>query len=369
MVGVQMGVGRVVVAFGVAAALQASIAKAGAVTDPCTLLAVSEAQAYVGVLVTPPFRANDDGTASVRGSQCVYRGSGGRQLGITWNGKGAAQAGSIVDSVPNNLGGTFQNAGEPGLAATTHRVIAKGPDGPWDRANWIPGGTLFVTKGDQGANIDMSGASGNQADAVAIARLIVPRFNDPLAYDGARAAASTPKPKEHSGSACGVVPQAAVEAAIGPLAGAPTAGADGTKCAYRVAAPQGLRTYTIEFVWHGGLKNYNMLKNGPSTLGSAMGGGIPMGGLDAIPQDSQTTAMLGGLMKLAGGAGGGAAQGATAQVGFKTDSTLQGPWDNATLLHGTQLLAVKADVMVGMDLQSADYEKAKALMAAICSRL
>lgn len=41
----------------------------------------------------------------------------------------------------------------------------------------------------------------------------------------------------------------------------------------------------------------------------------------------------------------------------------------ATLLHGTPLLAVTADVMVGMDLQSADYDKAKALMAAICSRL
>jgi len=39
------------------------------------------------------------------------------------------------------------------------------------------------------------------------------------------------------------------------------------------------------------------------------------------------------------------------------------------LLHGTQLLAVKNDVMVGMDLQSADYEKAKALMAVICSSL
>jgi hypothetical protein len=79
--------------------------------------------------------------------------------------------------------------------------------------------------------------------------------------------------------------------------------------------------------------------------------------------------MIGGLMKLAGGGGGGGAPGAASQVGFKTDSTLQGPWDNATLLHGTQLLAVKADVMVGMDLQSADYEKAKTLLAAICSNL
>jgi hypothetical protein len=369
MVGNQMDIGVMVVAFGVAAALLASTARAGAATDPCGLLAASEAQTYVGVLTTPPFRANDDGAANARGAQCVYRGSGGRQLMVTWNGTGAAAAGHMVESVPDNVGGAFDKAGESGLAATTHRVIAKGPDGPWDKASWIPGGTLFVTKGDQGVNIDVSGASGNEADAVAIARLMVPRFNAPLAYDGARAAASAPKPKAHSGSACGIVPQAAVENAIGPLSGAPTADPDGSKCTYHVATPQGLRTYSVEYVWQGGLKNYNMLKNGPSTLGSAMGGGIPMGGLDAIAQDSTTTAMLGGLMKLAGGGGGGAAPGASAQVGLKTDSTLQGPWDNATLLHGTQLLAVKADVMVGMDLQSADYEKAKALMAAICSRL
>jgi hypothetical protein len=100
-----------------------------------------------------------------------------------------------------------------------------------------------------------------------------------------------------------------------------------------------------------------------------MGGNIPMGGLDSLPQDPKTAALIGGLMKLAGGGDAGAAPGAATQIGFKTDSTLQGPWDNATLLHGTQLLAVKADVMVGMDLKSADYEKAKALMAAICSRL
>jgi len=84
--------------------------------------------------------------------------------------------------------------------------------------------------------------------------------------------------------------------------------------------------------------------------------------------DPNMSKMIGGLMKMAGGGGPGA-PGAAAQVGFKTDTMLKGPWDNATLLHGTQLLAVKSDVMVGMDLQTADYEKAKALMAAICSRL
>jgi hypothetical protein len=112
-----------------------------------------------------------------------------------------------------------------------------------------------------------------------------------------------------------------------------------------------------------------MLKNGPATLGSAMGGNIPMNGLNSMPQDAQSSALIGGLMKLAGGGDANAAPGAATQVGFKTDSNLKGPWDNATLMHGTQLLAVKADVMVGMDLKSADYEKAKALMAAICAQL
>jgi hypothetical protein len=353
---------------GLGAALLTSLAKAGAATDPCTLLAANEAQTYVGVLSTAPFRAGDDGAANSKGMQCVYRGSGGRQIAINWNPEGAGQAGKIIDSVPNTVGGAFTQAGQPGLAANAHRVIAQGPQGPWDKANWIPGGTLFVTKGDQGANIDMTGASGNEDEAVAIARLLVPRFNHPLAYDGARAAMNAPKTKSH-GAACSVVTKAAVEAAIGTLAGTPTTSSDGTRCDYQVATAQGQRTYSVEYVWQGGLKNYNMLKNGPATMGSAMGGGIPMGGLNSMPQDPQSAALIGGLMKLAGGGGAGAAPGAATQIGFKTDSTLQGPWDNATLLHGTQLLAVKADVMVGMDLKSADYEKSKALMAAICSKL
>ena len=351
-------------AFGVAAALLASLARAGAATDPCTLLSASEAQTFVGPLTTPPFRADDNGAANTRGSSCAYRGSGGKQISLKWNASGAAEAGSITESVPN----VFDNVGQPGLAANAHRVIAQGPAGPWDKANWIPGGTLFVTKGDQGVNVDMSGASGSEDEAVAIAKLAVPRFNHPLAYDGARAAMNAPKAKSHAG-ACAVVTQAAVEVAIGPLAGAPTAGSDGTSCEYRVATPQGQRTYSVEYVWQGGLKNYNMLKNGPATMGSAMGGNIPTGGLNSIPQDAQTSALIGGLMKMVGGGDAGAAPGAATQIGFKTDSTLKGPWDNATLMHGTQLLAVKGDVMVGMDLKSADYEKSKALMAAICSTL
>jgi hypothetical protein len=338
-----------------------------AAPDPCTLLSATEAVAFVGVLTTAPFRSNRDGAADVAGDACTYRGTGARQLSIVRTGEGSAAAGEIAHQVPNIVGGALQKAGAGDLAAAAHRVMADVPNGPWDKANWIPGGTLFVNKGDAGADIDVSGSGGKEDDAIAIARLIVPRFDHPLDYDGAKSAAAMPKPKPHPASACDVVPQSAVEGAIGPLDGAPSAQSDGSKCAYHVASAQGPRTYLIDFVWQGGAKNFNMLKNGMATLGSAMGGTIPTAGMDSMKMDPNMAKMIGGLMNMAGGGGG--APGAATQVGFKTDTTLQGPWDSAMLMHGTQLFAVKNDVMVGMDLQSADYNKAKALLAVICSTI
>jgi hypothetical protein len=335
--------------------------------DPCTLLSATEAQVYVGALSTPPYRTSDDGLADAGGEACLYRGSGARQLVIVRTGAGSAQVGKILDDVPNAVGGVLEKAGAGDLAATAHRVMAQIPDGPWDKATWIPGGTLFVTKGAEGANVDVSGASGKQDDAVAIAREIVPRFEHPLDYDGAKAAALAPKPKSHPAGACDIVPQAAVEGAIGALDSAPVADPDGSKCSYHVASAQGPRTYSVSFVWQGGVKNFNMLKNGMSTLGSVMGGSIPTAGMDSMKMDPNMSKLMGGLMKMAGGGNG--APGAATQVGFKTDTTLQGPWDSAMLMHGTQLFAVKNDVMVGMDLQSADYEKAKALLAVLCAAL
>ncbi len=335
--------------------------------DPCTLLSANEAEVYVGVLGSPPYRVTDDGVADVSGELCMYRGTDGRQITLDRL-EGGGAAGQAISDVPNAVAGALDKAGAGGLAATTHRVMADVPNGPWDHATWIPGGAMMVTKGDLAVNIDVTGASGKEDDAVAIARQIVPRFDHPLDYDGAKAVASAPKPKPHPASACDMLPKSTVEAAIGPLDGDPTQGTDATECSYKVASAQGPRTYKVEYVWHGGQKNYNALKHGMSTMGSMMGGSIPTTGMDNMKMDSNTSKMIGGLMKMAGGGGPGA-PGAATQVGFKTDTTLKGPWDNASLLHGTQLLAVKSDVMVAMDLQTADYEKAKALMAAICSRL
>lgn len=335
-----------------------------ATPDPCTLLAANEAQAYVGTLKTPPFRGDDNGAPNTRGEACVYRGSEARQLVLVRTGEGAAAAGEAAEDVPNVLGSALDKAGAGNLGASTHRVMVQVPAGPWDKATWIPGGTLFVSKADQGVNVDVGGAGGKEEDAIAIARIVVPRLDHPLVYDGAKAAAALPATKAHPENPCQVATQAAVEAAIGTLANPPAA--NGSSCAYRVASPQGMRIYAIEYVWEGGMQNFNMLKNGNATLGGAMGGTIPTDGLDAMKMDANTSKMVGGLMRMASGGG---APGAATEVGFRTDTHLQGPWDSAMLIHGTQLMAVKADVMVTIDLKNADYDKAKALLSVLCSSL
>jgi hypothetical protein len=334
--------------------------------DPCAYLEGSEAESFIGKLKSPPYRATDDGAADENGDHCMYMSSDGRQLLVTAGPN--TGAGRIIAGVPNMLGGALGKAGMSGMDSTAHRVMAE-TKGPWDTATWIPGGSLFVSRGEMEAGVDVSGSSGQQKEAVAIATLMANRFGHPLDYDGAKAVADAPKPAPHPASACDLVSTSTVEAAIGPLTGAPEAEPDGTKCTYHVSTDKGLRTYSVEYVWQGGRKNYNMLVHGMSTMGSVMGGNIPMGGMDSIPGDSTTRYMIGGLMKMVGGGDAKAATGAVTQVGLKTDTTLKGPWDNASLQHGTQLLAVKNDVMVGMDLQSADYDKAKALLTAICEKL
>jgi hypothetical protein len=336
--------------------------------DPCSLLSAGAAETYVGPLASPPYRASD-GAADMRGDECMYRGRDGRQISLRPEWEGGALTGKVLHGVPNALGGVL-GKGAPGLDSMAHMVM-KPEAGPWDNATWIPSGGLFVSKGPAQVQVDVSGASGKESDALAVARIAVPRLAHPLDYDGAKAVALAPKPASHPAHACDLVPRSAVEAAIGPLDGTPTSNSPETDCIWRVHSSQGERTYAVEFVWQGGGKNYRMLTHGMSMVGGMLG--TPSTSpLDSMNLPPNVRTMVGGFMKsLAGGSEDGGpvgATGAVATVGFKTDTALEGPWD-AALLHGTQLLAVRHDVFVGMTLTSADYEKAKALLGAICSRL
>lgn len=337
--------------------------------DPCTLLTANEAAHYVGTLVTPPYRADDpDGTPNPAGEECRYRGSEAREIDIQPSWHGARMASRVLD-LPQVVGKAL-NAGAPGMDSLAGRIAQSDSSGPWDHATWMPLGVLFVTKGDAMVRVDVSGASGQKADALALARLVAPRIGHPLDYDGAHAVALAPKPVQRPATACDLVPRSDVEAAIGPLDGAPTPDSSGSGCTYHVSTAEGMRAYPVEFVWQGGQKNYTMLKHSMSMVSGVMGLPSNIGaGLDSVKGGGNMGQMIGGLMKMVTGAPRTTATGAVTTEGLRTDTTLQGPWDNASLLHGTQLIAVRHDVFVGMDLQSADYAKAKALMAAICGRL
>ncbi len=337
--------------------------------DPCTLLSAAEAVAWTGPLATPPYRASD-GVADAQGDQCMYRGTDGRQFTIRpdWT-AGGAEAGAALQGAVGALGRALAKGGAAGMDSMAQRVVKSETSGPWDRATWIPGGSLFASQGTRSAQIDVSGASGQEQDALAIARIVIPRFDHPLSYDGAGAVALVPKPPPHPASACDFLPRAEVEAAIGPLDGDPGSDAPETSCTYRVSTPEGEREYPVEFVWQGGRRNFAMLEHQMAMVGGVMG--TPSSSpLDTMQLPPQAQAAIGGMMKMIAGPGAaGNAPGATTTVGFRTDTTLAGPWDSAALLHGTQLIAVRHDVFVGMSLESADYDRAKALLVAIASHL
>ncbi len=339
--------------------------------DPCTLLSAGETERFVGPLATPPYRASD-GAPDVHGDQCVYRGKDGRVLTVEASWSGGAVAGKAAQDVPNQVGSGMEKSGATGMDTMAHRVMKAEAAGPWDRATWIPGGSVLATKGDATVIIDVTGLSGQENDALALARIAVPRLAHPLDYDGARAVALAPKPVAHPAHACDFIPVSEVVAAIGPLDGAPTSDSPETTCTYRVHSAQGERTYEVAYGWQNGQKAYASQIHGMATLGGLTG--LPTSSpLDTMHQSPQVKTMMGVMMKMVGGSSrpgaAAAAPGATTTVGMRTDTTLVGPWDHAALLHGTQLMAVRHDVMVAMSLQSADYNKAKALLAAICSRL
>jgi hypothetical protein len=300
----------------------------------------------------------------------MYRGKDGREVAVSPFWHGGQFIGHVLTDVPNALGSVL-GKGAPGLDSLTHKVMQQGPAGPWDHATWIPGGSLFASKGDAQVSIDVSGSSGRQEDALALARIAMPRFAHPLDYDGAKAVALVPKPRPHPATACDLLSHSEVEAAIGRLDGAPASDSP-TSCTWRVATPEGQRSYPVEVVWQGGQKNYRMLTHGMAMV-SGMLGTPASTPLDTMTPPPEMQAAIGGLMKMVAGGSAGdgpsSAPGAAAKVGFRTDTMLKGPWDHAALLHGTQLLAVRGDVFVGMSLQSADYDKAKALMGAICAHL
>jgi hypothetical protein len=352
--------------------------------DPCRYLAGSDVQPYTGALVAPPFRANDDAIARRTGDNCVYRGTDGREVLVNYSAAGGRMAGTTARRTPavmdralaNGAGGKSGGSESAGPGAAVMGGV--GP-GPWDNSNWFPTGTLAVFKGDAAFFIDVSATNGGKDGAIDLAKKALARLGQPLAYDGTKAVATAPKPVAHV-APCQLIPKDKVVAILGPLASSPVSDSAGNSCTYKVASADGEIPYPVGITWTNGYKQLNMLKRSTAMVGGMqapaagafnVGAGptpqAPAGGaMPAMPAlDPASQKIFKGFSKAVGV---GEMNGSVSRQ-MKTDSSLAGPWDAAAMVNGQWLIGTKHDVAITIILGNADYDKAKALLAAACERL
>jgi hypothetical protein len=333
--------------------------------DPCIYLATTEAETYVGPLATPPFRFDEStGAPDADGKHCMYRGRNGPEIMVGVLAGGAKMAAAVTAGVPRVMGRILKGTGHGNLEGVPAAITQQGERGPWDNAQWMPvTGTLQAVKGDSGLAIDVLASNAGEQGAYVLAREAVPRLGKPLGYDGAHAAALAPKPRAPLANPCDLVPRARVERAIGSLSGEPEEDSSGARCTYRVATADGTQEYPLAITWINGAREFAHMKGSVGSAATALG--MPGGASAAIPPEAQKEAqqMIGQISKMSGGA-----LGAPGLMHPASDSSLAGPWDAAGLVAGI-LVATKHNVMVQLILGSANYDKAKALLAAACEQL
>jgi hypothetical protein len=250
--------------------------------------------------------------------------------------------------------------------------------GPWDNSTWFPQGNLIAYKGDAAIMIDVGGADGGKDAAIDLGTKAVNRLAQPLDYSGSKAVALAPKPV-HPVPPCDLVPKDEAERILGHLSASPQPDSAGTACTYQVASADGDVSYKMGITWTQGYKSLNWMKHGMATVSPLLSGGaktfnvgrqgnqvaVP-GSMPEMPKlDSGQQKIIGAFTKALGMPG----MGAAVSRGLKTDTTRAGPWDAAALVNGSWLAVVKNDVELVIVLGTADYDKAKALLAAACERL
>ena len=281
-----------------------------------------------------------------------------------------------MDRLLHNASGQA-GSDEQGAGLASAVMGSVGP-GPWDNSNWFPQGNLIAYKGDAAIMVDIVGADGGKDGAVDLGTKAVNRLSQPLDYNGAKAVALAPKPVRPV-PPCDLVPRDQAERILGHLTADPQPDSDGTACTYQVASADGDVSYKMGIGWTQGYKSLNMMKHNMATVGPLLAGaaktfnvgrhGIPGTAPSAMPDmpklDSGQQKILGAFTKALGMPG----MGAAVSRGLKTDTTMVGPWDAAALVNGSWLIASKDDVSLTIILGTADYDKAKALLAAACERL
>ncbi|MEO6057692.1 MAG: hypothetical protein ABIQ49_12710 [Gemmatimonadales bacterium] len=128
--------------------------------DPCSVLTRDEAEAELGALVAPPFRAKErTPLADPAGRSCAYLTAGHRVLVLTptW------EYGRLDLNAARMVGGIVRQAADlPGIEGDTL-------EGPWDEAIVDLAGELLLLKGAHALGIRYQMSSTNAAGAIRLA--------------------------------------------------------------------------------------------------------------------------------------------------------------------------------------------------------
>jgi len=340
--------------------------------DPCRYVTQAEAERWVGPLVHPPFRATDPGAPDTNGGNCKYVGAGGRYVMVEMTLTNGSAGFAAIKMGSSLAGKVFTE--ETGKTDTL--------EGAWDDARWMGAGmSFFAIKGEALVSVHVGAVKDMIPAGADLASKALARASSPLAYDGAKAVAGAPVPRE-TGDACALLTAADFPAAGLTLDGTPTPSGRGdfTTCKYHVKGKSGPADVEIDVNWNGGFQHF---AEGKMTIGAVMGqtAGMPHTEGQAGEPPKKTTAnkpmdtndadaqnmkkMMGALQAM------GAGQGIhmNAQGGLQHDTMIAGPWDEGAFLGGTSFVAVKNDISVTMGFTTMTLDQAKALMAKVMAKL
>jgi hypothetical protein len=321
--------------------------------DPCALLSRAEAEQVLGPLRHDPYRVDSDGSPSADGSACRFETAPGRHLVMDVTFDGARIGMRVI-----GLGAQLTS---PVFGSDSAKIAAL--QGTWDEARLLPG-HLMARKGDAMVDLDYEGSGAGLGGAAKLASQALLRIGAPLPYDGAAAARTAPGPLVTPRDPCTLVSRADAEAILGPLASDPMSDSAHTTCSYALAARRGLGGQTVQVTvqWRDGFAALASARDAANLVQQHMGITLPhdsQGDSGAVQAMQQVQGML-------------RTQGIGVQMsdsGLVSDSTLAGPWDEASLMAGVTFSAVKHDVMLSVDLRTVPYDEARALIAKAMEQL
>ena len=136
--------------------------------DPCGLLTANEAEAVLGKLIVPPYRAHEETPlAEAGGKSCAYFTAGHHALVLTptWE-----YGGTAVEAI-RGVGGLVS-----GVVPELRDEAADTLDGPWDEAGSDLTGGLYFLQGERLLVVHHLASSTSYAGAVQLARTAMERL-------------------------------------------------------------------------------------------------------------------------------------------------------------------------------------------------